>query len=238
MTSEKSKIVAIHQPNFFPWLGYFDKLNRVDIFVVLDHVQLQKKAGSWSNRVKMLLKGEGKWVTAPIDRSYNGVKAIKDVCFHSTMPWRKKLFKTIESEYRKALFYDEVMAILQPAIENKVINLSQYNINAIKTIANKLNVDTSKIQYSSELQPEGVANDMLVSLVKSVGSDEYMCGGGADGYQDKDIFKSANITLSHQNFVHPQYEQFRAKEFVSGLSIIDPLMNLGWKGVQDLLEAS
>ena len=68
-------LVAIHQPNFFPWLGYFDKIRRADFFILLDDVQYPKTgAGSWSNRVKVMINGEGRWLTAPVDRSFHGTR--------------------------------------------------------------------------------------------------------------------------------------------------------------------
>ena len=64
--------IGIHQPNFFPWLGYFNKLAMVDKFIIYDSAQLQKKGGSWSNRVKLIVSGEQRWVSANLDRDYSG----------------------------------------------------------------------------------------------------------------------------------------------------------------------
>jgi len=67
------RVVAIHQPNFLPWLGYFDKLARADTFVLLDSVQFPKRNGTWMNRVKLLVGGEPGWITVPIVRAYHGL---------------------------------------------------------------------------------------------------------------------------------------------------------------------
>ena len=67
-----SKVVSIHQPNFFPWLGYFEKIVRSDYFIFLDNVQFPKKGGSWTNRVKLIVSGQPKWLTANINRQYHG----------------------------------------------------------------------------------------------------------------------------------------------------------------------
>src|ERR1041385_6733376 len=71
---EARKLVAIHQPNFFPWLGYFNKIARADIFIVLDNVQFSKTGGTWSNRVRLLLEGWPMWATLPVERSFHGVR--------------------------------------------------------------------------------------------------------------------------------------------------------------------
>ena len=75
------KVVAIHQPNFFPWLGYFDKIRRSDIFILLDDVQFSKTGGVWSNRVKVLINGEGRWLTAPVERNFHGTRNVNQMFF-------------------------------------------------------------------------------------------------------------------------------------------------------------
>ena len=90
-----NKVVAIHQPTFFPWLGYFNKIARCDQFVVLDSVQFPKKGGTWSNRVKLLLNGQAGWVTMPVERNYHGVRSYAEMCIDNGTPWRDKLVQTI-----------------------------------------------------------------------------------------------------------------------------------------------
>ncbi len=94
-----NKTVAIHQPNFFPWLGYFAKIANSDVFVLLDDVQFPKKGGSWSNRVKLIISGETRWVTAAIDRKYHGTRTNRGMSFLQDITWREKSLKSIESKY-------------------------------------------------------------------------------------------------------------------------------------------
>ena len=91
-------IAAIHQPNFFPWLGYFRKMVVADKFVFLDAVQIIKKGGSWANGVKVLVNGDGKWITVPILRGH-GVQNINQVIINNSVPWQKKVIKTIKQNY-------------------------------------------------------------------------------------------------------------------------------------------
>lgn len=104
-----TRIVAIHQPNFFPWLGYFDKIARSDTFIFLDDVQYPKTGGVWSNRVKMLVAGEPRWVTAPITRTFHGLAKINEIEWADDQTWRVKLIKTLAANYSKAGHYREIM---------------------------------------------------------------------------------------------------------------------------------
>ena len=139
------KIVAIHQPNFFPWLGYFDKIARSDVFIFLDHVQLQKTGGTWSNRVKLLQGGEARWVTAPILRQFHGVLAIKEMEFQPANPWRDKLLKSLITNYSRAPFFVEVLELLEPLIRNPESKLARYNGAAVTAIVEYLGLATKKI---------------------------------------------------------------------------------------------
>lgn len=230
-----SKTIAIHQPNFFPWLGYFDKIARSDVFIVLDDVQYQKTGGTWSNRVKLLNAGETKWVTAPIDRNFHGVRNINQICFKSNDPWRGKFIRSLEQNYRRHPFFDETMQLIEPLILNPEPNLSVFNSEALTSIAKQLSIPVERFQWSSRLQKNGHSNEMLAGLTLAVGGDAYMCGGGADGYQEEQVFAAAGLELKHQSFVHPVYMQQGSQTFQPGLSIIDPLMNIGILGTRALL---
>jgi hypothetical protein len=230
-----SRVVAIHQPNFFPWLGYFDKVAKSDVFIFLDHVQFPKTGGVWSNRVKLLVGGEARWVTAPIVRNFHGVRAISEMEFQSNDPWRDKLLRSLAGNYGRAPFYRETVEFIEPLILNPENNLARYNGAAVRAIANRLGLPSEKFHWSSEMGVDKRANEMLISLTRAVDGGAYMCGGGAEGYQEDATFAAAGVGLIYQDFQHPVYPQIGAKEFVSGLSIIDALMNHGFEGVGKLL---
>jgi hypothetical protein len=231
-----TKIIAIHQPNFFPWLGYFNKIAKADVFIFLDHVQFSKTAGTWSNRVKFLLNKNPSWVTAPIERNYSGLKNINEMYFQKNNPWRTKLLKTLELNYKKAPYFEEIITPLQSLILNDEERISDYNITAVKLIADKLGIASDKFLLSSKLSCEGHSNELLVSLTKAVNGSIYMCGGGAESYQNENIFIDNNILLKRQDFRHPQYEQFNSDCFQPGLSILDTLFNTGWNQTRQLIQ--
>lgn len=230
-----NKIVAIHQPNFFPWLGYFDKMIRCDTFVFLDDVQYQKTGGTWVNRVKLLISGKPKWITAEVDRSYHGTKLICEMEFHKQSRWKEKFFNTLKTSYGRHPCYKECMDILEPMFRNTEQNIARFNIQCVLSLCGALEIDVKKIRRSSELLHKGTASDLLCSITNTVGGDTYMCGAGAGGYQDPAVFVAAGIKLQHQDFIHPIYSQFRMDRFLPGLSIIDAAMNIGWERTANML---
>jgi hypothetical protein len=233
-----SKIVAIHQPNFFPWLGYFDKVGRSDVFIFLDHVQLPKTGGMWTNRVKLLFAGEPRWVTAPLTRDFHGVRTIVESQFQSGNSWREKLMKSLVANYTHAPFYRETISFLEKLILNPEQNVSLYNSAAVTAISAQLGIPLDKFRWSSKLDVKGQSNEMLVSLTRAVGGDKYMCGGGAAGYQNDDLFSESGVDLLYQDFVHPTYSQIGRTEHAAGLSIVDALMNCGFSGVSKWVSKS
>jgi hypothetical protein len=234
-TSGHRRLVAIHQPNFFPWLGYFDKLARADVFVLLDHVQFQKKGGNWANRAQLLTGGDRPgWVTAPVDRSYHGIKPISEVVIDDTRPWRRKMLKTIVANYARAAHFEEAFPLVEELIGHPSSRLAVLNENAIRRLAGAIGLPARRIVLSSSLQPAGSGTDLLIELVRAVDGDAYLSGGGAEGYLQPDKFEAAGVELRMQDFDHPVYLQGRG-EFVSGLSVIDPLLHLGPEGTRRLV---
>ena len=232
----ESRIICIHQPDFFPWLGFFDKIVRCDAFVLLDDVQFPKTGGTYCNRVKLLVGGSGKWITAPVDRSYQGLRTIHEMEFQRGMPWRAKAMKTVECNYRKAPFFHEAMELIGPLIENNENNLAAYNIHAIIGISERLGILSDKFCTSSSLNHTGVSTELLISLTQAMEGDFYLCGSGALNYQNDALFDAAKIGVIHRQYKHPAYQQLSNRDFVGGLSIIDALMCCGISGVRKMLE--
>lgn len=222
-----SGLVAIHQPNFFPWLGYFDKIRRADVFVFLDAVDYARAGSSsmasWQNRVRLAIQGEAKWVTCPLHRMPLGAPILAaEIDDHQ--PWRAKLLKTLQANYGKAQRFRETIGFLEPLISAPETNLVRFNIAAITAIAERLNL-SARFVRQSELPGSGSANELLISLVQATGGDAYFVGGGAEGYQEDAMFRDAGLDVVHQNFIPAPYGA--PERFIPGLSVIDYLMHDG-----------
>lgn len=236
MTITSPRVVAIHQPNFFPWMGYFNKIARADLFVLHDALQYPKGgSGNLLNRVEVLNNHEPRWITVPIVRSYHGTRLINETEISNTQPWRNKILNIIRSNYGKAPHFADVYPLIEDVIQNSTGNLAEFNVAAIKRLSESLHLDTSKFLLGSSLDVTSRATDMLVDVVKAVGGTGYLCGKGAAKYQEDEKFAAAGIDLVHQNFTHPVYGQYNTGVFVPGLSIIDVLMNCGVDKSGDLV---
>jgi hypothetical protein len=228
-------VVAIHQPNFLPWLGFFDKLARADVFVLLDSVQFPRTSkGTWINRVKLLVGGNEQWATVPIVRAGGSALPINEVQIDDAQPWRKKLARTIELNYRRAPAFDEVYPLVSELLVTPATRIAEFNEHNIRRIAETLELDTGKIVRSSEVDADGQSTDLLIELTRAVGGSAYMPGGDAYRYQEDDKFAARGLELAPQDFVHPSYAQ-QAEPFVPGLSAVDALMNCGFEQTRELL---
>ncbi len=236
MTDTKvNSVAAIHQPSFFPWLGFFNKIVRSDVFVILDNVQFPKTGGYWANRVKITISGKAEWITMPINRNYSGTKNINEIEIDNTRNWNVKVLKTIEVNYKKAPFYSEIFPIIENLLTKPGSDLTEFNLQIINTLCALLGINSSHFIKSSSIETTGSATDLLISIVKQTGCNVYMCGGGASKYQEDEKYESNGITLIYQNFKHPVYPQFNTQEFTPGLSVLDALMNCGFEGARKLI---
>jgi hypothetical protein len=224
-------IVGIHQPNFFPWLGFFEKILKSDAFVFLDNVQYSH--GSWTNRVKIVNQKKPVWITCPVIHKGQH-QTIQEIKIDDNQPWREKINNLIALNYSKSDFYSENYRFISDMIGRQEPMISGFNIKNIKAICDILDIET-KFILQSEVSTSKKATELIIEITQSVGGTSYICGSGSRNYQDDQKFSENNITLIHQDFVHPQYQQKSNAEFIGGLSIIDALLNCGIDGTKKIL---
>lgn len=231
------RLVAIHQPNFLPWLGYFNKLARADVFILLDTVQFPMTGGTWMNRVRLLVDKRPAWITVPIVRRAGSLRAIRSTRIDDTRPWRTKMLRTIEQSYARAPFVDEVLPQVSRLINLDTDQLAEFNEIGVRALAAAMGLDTSKVIRASELDVTGRSTDLLVDLTRAVDGTAYLCGRGASGYQEDEKFARSGLRLIYQEFEHPSYPQLCEPPQL-GLSVIDAMMGCGLDGAAALVTAS
>lgn len=226
-------VVAIHQPNYAPWLGYFAKMAQADVFIFLDDAQYTKN--SYINRVQVDAGGKARWLTVPVSYRFGDpIRAVQA----SDRNWRRSHLDTLKTLYGGAVQFRSVWTWLVDVYGGlPEADLANSNQSLIEAVAAKLGIGR-RFYRSSECQVGASAgDDRLIALVRAVGGTKYLSGKGGSNYQDPDKFAAACIDLTYGEFVHPTYEQGR-ELFLPGLSILDALFRIGFERTAALVARS
>lgn len=228
-------VVAIHQPNFIPWLGYFYKMAHARQFVFLDTVQYAK--ASFINRNRIKLKSGPSWLTVPVCTKGRFGQAISDVEIDWDQGWQQKHLHSLTITYHRAPFFDEVFPLLKSQyVSNETVQkLADFSISMIQTICRYLGLSPT-LGRASELGVQGKSTDLLVNICTKLGASTYLAGSGAVKYQEDEKFTKAGILVQYSSFRSIKYNQLWG-EFVENLSIVDALMNYG-QSTRELLGLS
>ena len=215
-------VVAIHQPQFLPWLGYFDKLDRSDVFCLLDTVQYKKNEFQNRNRIKT---ADGwQWLTVPV--TYRFPQRIYEVGVNQTVDWQRKHLQALKTNYRKAPFFDTYIGKFEKFYQQPFELLAEVNVECIKLLMDLLGLK-SKVVLSSSLQVETEDPTLrLVEICQTLDGDTYLSGRDGAKYMDLDTFHGHRIEIIFQDFNHPDYPQCYGP-FEPNLSVVDLLFNCG-----------
>ena len=214
--------VAIHQPNYLPYIGFFQKMALVDVFVILDNVQFSKD--SYTQRTKIRTKDDWMWLTIPIEKQYY-FRSIKDIYLPQDEKWLKKHKMSIVSNYPKYKFIDE--KFVDEYYSKKFEKLQEFNERGIFYLKDKFEIKTEILRASKlDINENLKSTDLLIDIVKNVGGNVYVSGLGGKNYMDADKFLMNNIKLEYFEFKPFEYPQ-RWAGFEPYMSAIDLLFNLG-----------
>jgi len=218
-----SKIVAIHQPNFLPWLGYFDKMAGSDIFIILDDVIFGSKGkNKVINRNQIKTPNGPSWLRVPIHESF--LKNINAVTIDNSQNWQEDHLKTFYFNYKKTKNFEKIYPLLEKIYKKKYSKIIDFNMAIISLFIKVFQIKT-KIVFSSELKVKGHKNDLLINLIKKVGGTHYLAGlGGSQRYLDEKLFHQNGLNIIWQEFQSPIYPQLWG-EFITNLSAIDFLFS-------------
>lgn len=220
------KSIAIMQPTFLPWIGYFSLIDRVDEFVFLDNVQFDKRSWQQRNRIKT---AQGPiWLSVPVltkgrsNQLIQDVKILKDA---DRGPFYK-INTAIEHNYKKAPYYHNYAKNLFDLFDDNKHNLAPLNQSIIQWTCWQLGIKTPLINAST-LSVTGQKENLLVDICKDRGASHYISPPGSKAYLDEsDAFEKAGIALVYHNYEHPLYTQLYGN-FKPYMCIIDLLFNEG-----------
>jgi len=216
-------IVTIHQPNFLPYLGFFDKILKSDIFIIYDTAQYVK--GNFMNRNKINNNGNELYITLSVKKD-SWKKPIKDVILNNNDKNYIKIFKTLDLLYKNSPFYSKIIPIIINTFEiyKKTNTLIDGNVYFIEKILKLFNWK-GKIYYSSKLNITSIdPTQKLIDMIKKVNASIYLSGVSGKKYLNLDLFKKNNIQIIFQNFKHPIYNT-NSNKFKKYLSVIDYIFN-------------
>ena len=220
-------LVAIHQPNYLPWLGYLSRMACADLFVVLDHVQFQRR--NYQNRTRVRIDGEPRWLSVPLEqRSRDESIAEKRIDNRLAGPrhWARIHGLTLRHAYREAPHLAHYLPALQAIYETPFERLVDLNAALLEFLRDAFAIRTPLVK-SSSLAPQGARSDLVLDICRRVGARALLVGlGGSRAYLDREAFARAGVSLVLQEFRHPEYRQCGAG-FTPGLSAIDLLLNCG-----------
>jgi len=226
-------VVGIHQPNFIPWPGYFNKIYKSDIFILLDDVEFTKN--SLINRNNIKAHGKELRLTVPV--VYQSMRQLISETLIANHKSVKKNWKSIEQNYSKSDFFHEYSGDFRNIFLQEYKYVHELNIALLKLILDILNVNTKVVTSSSiALNEITCKNTRIINLCKSVGATEYLSGVGAREYNDDEMYRQASIKLTYQNFKISEYKQL-GQEFLNGLSILDMLFNIGTKETKKIIQS-
>ena len=228
-------IAAAHQPLFIPWIGYFDKISKTDLFVIVDNVQFT--TAGWIRRNTIKGSSGPQKIIVPVKEKKHLGQNIRDVLIDSdgNSNWREKHIRTFAFCYGKAPYFNEVMTFLERTYSRGWKNICQFNIELIHAVCEYLEI-TTKVIISSENNIQGGKTDLIVDICEKTGADTFMLGmGGSAAYADREFIASKGISVIMQQFRHPEYPQLFG-DFVPNLSILDLLFNMG-PGSRDIVRS-
>jgi hypothetical protein len=214
--------LAVLQPSYLPWLGYFDQIDRVDVFVYYDDVQYDKNG--WRNRNRVKGPSGPVWLSVPVKHSGRGPQSINEVEVDG-QNWARKHIRSVEQFYAKAPYGRDYIPRLAELLSRPWIRLVDLDIAINDAIVHWLGLE-AKIVRSSSLGIAGDRNERLIRICRHFGAERYLSGNAAKVYIDPAAFAEVGISVEWQDYSHPVYQQIHGP-FVSHLSIIDLLMNAG-----------
>lgn len=219
------------QPTFLPWVGYFDLIDRVEAFVLLDNVQFEKQ--SWQQRNQIRTAKDLEWLSVPVLHSGHSGQLICDTRI-ANIQFITKHLKTIELNYRRAEFFKEYFQEFEACLNEAgaTCKLADLNLRLIRWVVQKLGI-TTPLFVNSETGCEGKRSGLLVGICQHLGASQYLSPVGSAEYlrEDRSQFEQAGIQVWLHGYEHPVYRQLYTP-FMPYACVLDLLFNEGPRALE------
>ena len=214
-------LVTIHQPQFLPWLGYLDKIDQADAFMMLDTVQFKKN--EWQNRNRIRTAKGWQWLTVPVLQHFG--QRIDEVLINPTAAWKAQHLRALDMHYARAPYRNRYLAQLRELYAAPWNKLSDLNEATVQWLLEAYGI-TTPVHRAADYAARDEPTDRLIDLCRAVGATQYLAGPGAEHYMDTPRFESSGVRLNLQVFHHPIYRQVY-EPFEPNLSALDLLLMQG-----------
>lgn len=226
---------AISQPTYFPWAGYFNLVASVDVFVFLDDVQFESR--SWQCRNRVLVNGKTSWITVPVKRQEQ-TQIFSTIEIDDAARWRAKHIKTLQNCYARSPFRDEMLELVPRIGDMETRYLCDLNMAIIRDICQYLRIETSFIR-ASDLGMGGKRSQHLMNICRELGANTYLSPQGSRAYLEEDgIFVDSDVLLQFQDYQPGIYSQQGSGQFISHLSILDVVANIGFENASKYIRGN
>jgi hypothetical protein len=226
-------IVAVHQPQYLSWLGYFDKIRQADVFCYLDDVQYKKN--DWQNRNRIKTDQGWQWLTVPV--RYRFPQKLNEVAINNAVNWKNKHFQALITNYNRAPYFRAYTTLFEQIYSQDWEFLSELNIALIEGLKTAFGMDRVTAVKSSDFSLRQDPTDRLVDICRELKADTYLSGPDGVKYMELERFKQSGIQVVLQDFVHPVYPQ-RFSGFQSHMSAVDLLFNCGPAGIEKIAQVN
>jgi hypothetical protein len=229
------RTAVVLQPSYLPWRGYFDLVDRADVFVFYDDVQYDKHG--WRNRNRIKTANGVSWLTVPVHAhgAVEGGTPIADIAIDHRRDWVRAHAETLRHAYGRQPFYAQYAPLLASVLEKRHARLADLTVELTVAIASELGCATEFVR-SSEFALNGRKNDRLIDLLERIGADHYISGPSARAYIAPERFDAAGIALEYAAYDYPEYPQPHPP-YEPAVSIVDALFALGGPATIDNVRA-
>lgn len=224
--------VCIHQPNYLPYIGFFNKIKNTEFYVLFDVAQYEKN--NFHNRNQIRTENGSMYLTIPILSKDCYLKRICDVELPPDNKWREKHWKSIEANYAKSDYFDSYKDPLKKIYQTNFTKLVDLNEEIIRFLINEFGLESTVVRSTDLGLDENLkSTDLLINILKELNATSYLSGPSGKNYLLESTFEKEGIKLEYQNFIHPEYRQ-RFNGFLKNMAAIDLLFNIGEKSKEIL----
>lgn len=223
--------IAIMQPGYLPWLGFFELMQKCDIFVLLDDVQYTKK--DWRNRNRIRTKDGWIWLSVPVLTKNKHFQLINEAKINNSVDWKRKHLKAIEINYHKARYFKNYFSDLEKLYAYNWEYLVDLDVEIINWIAKELSIKTPTIK-SSSFNRDGKKEDKIINICKKLGARELYDSKAAQNIFNIEKFLQNDIKVEFQDYRHPTYKQIY-EPFIPYMSVVDLFFQYGPESLNILI---